>query len=116
MKHKTLKSYSCVFFQTPCISKAYTIEEESCAYFKDKNFKDVVPIEVENEDIDILVLQTGSIEITDLDINAAVLDTTKDLDVYKKEWFDKVEENSAKLFGIAEDALEKNKTIQNSSR
>ena len=41
-----------------------------------------------------------------------MLDTTKDLSVYKKEWFNKIEENSAKLFDIAEDALETNKNIQ----
>ena len=41
-----------------------------------------------------------------------MLDTTKDLSVYKKEWFNKIEENSAKLFDIAENALETNKNIQ----
>ena len=53
------------------------------AYCIEKNFTEVVPTEVDNKDIDILVLQTGSIEITDLDINNAVIDTTKDL----SDWF-----------------------------
>ena len=94
------------------VVKAYTIEKESSSYFKEKNFSEVVPIEVENKDIDILVLQSGSIEITDLDINEAVLDTTKDLSDYKREWFKKVEDTSEKLFDIAENALRKNRNIE----
>ena len=86
--------------------KAYCIEKESCAYFKEKNFTEVVSKEIEDKDIDILVLQTN------LDINNAVIDTTKDLSDYKKDWFNKTEESSAKLLDIAENALKKNQNIK----
>ena len=94
------------------INKAYCIDEEENARFKDKHFKAAVPKEIKNEDVDILVLQTGSIEITDLKVNEALVDTKKELSEYRKEWFSKVEEASTKLFNIAEDALEKNKNIK----
>ena len=92
--------------------KAYCIDEEKDAKFKDKSFKCVVPEIVDKIDTDILVLQTGSIEITDMKINEALLDTSKNLNEYKKEWFNKVEEDSLKLFGIAEEALVRNKDIK----
>ena len=92
--------------------KAYCIDGEETAYFKNKTFKNVVPRVVENENTDILVLQTGSIEITDLNINEALLDTKKDLNEYKRKWFEKVEDDSKKLFKIAEEALVKNENIK----
>ena len=48
-----------------------------------------------------MVLHGGSSEITDIDVNKAVMDTKKNFKKHKKEWFEKVEEDSNKLFDIA---------------
>ena len=58
------------------------------------------------------MLQTGSIEITNFDVNNAVMDTKKHIDEYKKEWFEKVERDSSNLFNVAEDALKKSTSLK----
>jgi hypothetical protein len=50
-------------------------------------------------------MQTGSIEIININVNEAVMDTKKNVDDYKKEWFNQVEQDSKNLFLIAEDAI-----------
>ena len=87
------------------VEKAYCIAEEG--RYKNKNFAAIVPKIVERGDIDTLVLQTGSIEITNVDVNKAMMDATKDIKVYKKDWYEKAEKDSTKLFSIAEDAIAK---------
>ena len=94
------------------MEKSFYIDEEDSAHFKEQSLKAVVPTEIKNEDIDILVLQTRAMEINDIKVNEAVLDNTKDLTEYKKEWFKKVENDSAKLFKIAQDALKANNSIE----
>ena len=94
------------------VEKSFYIDEEDSAHFKEQSLKAVVPTEIKNEDIDILVLQTRAMEINDIKVNEAVLDNTKDLTEYKKEWFKKVESDSAKLFKIAQDALKANNSIE----
>ena len=94
------------------MERAYYIDEEESAPFKENNFKTVISEKIKHEEIDVLVLQTGSIEITDLKVNEAILDTKKDLTEYKKDWFKKVENDSAKLFDVALDALSKNNGIE----
>ena len=96
------------------IVKAYTIAEETeAAYpkekirFPERNFKKVVPEVLDDEGVDVLILQTGSIEITNINVNQAVMDTAHDIQSYKKQWFHQVEEDSKNLFKIAEDAIEK---------
>ena len=91
------------------VVKAYCIEEEG--RYKKKNFKAIVPEIVENEDVDTLVLQTGSIEITNIDTNKAAMDPNKDLADYQREWFVKVEDDSTNLFNIAEEAIAKNANL-----
>ena len=53
----------------------------------------------------LVVLQTGSIEITNLDVNKAMMDVKKNLNEYKKEWFAMVENDSENLFVVAEEAI-----------
>ena len=60
---------------------------------------------INNNNIDTLVMEAGSIEITNIKVNKALMDTSKDIKEYKKQWFDQVEEDSKKLFKIAEDAI-----------
>ena len=92
--------------------RAYGIEEENeRAYEKEslklinKTLKKVVPEVLEENDVDVLVLQTGSIEISNIKVNEAVMDTNKVLSEYKTEWFDKVEKDSKNVFKIAEEAI-----------
>ena len=94
------------------MERAYYIDEEESAPLKENNFKTVISEKIKHEEIDVLVLQTGSIEITDLKVNEAILDTKKDLTEYKKDWFKKVENDSAKVFDVALDALSKNNGIE----
>ena len=91
------------------VVKAYCIEEEG--RYKKRNFKAIVPDIVENEDIDTLVLQTGSIEITNIDANKAAMDPNKDPVDYQREWFAKVENDSTNLFNIAEEAIARNTNL-----
>ena len=67
---------------------------------------------MKKEQPDILVMQTGSIEISNINVNAAIMDTSKDIKEYKKEWFKKVEKDSINLLDIAQDALDKNKKLK----
>ena len=87
------------------VAKAYCIREESDAKFPKSNFKVRVPQIINNEDPDTVVLQTGSIEITNIDVNKALMDTNKNIDEYKSEWFEKVEDDFKNLFNIAREAL-----------
>ena len=79
------------------VERAYCIENEDNPMLKDKTFNAVVPKVIENNDIDTLVLQAGNAEITDINVNKALMDTNKDIAAYKKEWFEKVEKDSLKL-------------------
>ena len=87
------------------IEHAYCIVNETDAHFPEKNFRAVVPKVIGNDDINTLVLQAGSIEITNFDVNKAVKDPKNKIDEYKKQWFEKVEKDSSNLFDIAEDTL-----------
>ena len=91
------------------VVKAYCIGEEG--RYKESNFTAIVPELVSKGGIDTLILQTGSIEITNIDVNRAMMDVTKDISEYKKEWFHKAEEDSKNLFAIAEDAITKDSTL-----
>ena len=84
------------------VERANCIKEEG--YCKTKSFTKIVPEIVEKGGIDTLVLQTGSIEITNIDVNEALVDVTKDIKEYRKEWYQKVEEDSKNLFELAAEA------------
>ena len=94
------------------LAKAYCVDEEEKAVYKDANFKAVVPKIVDEKETDILVLQTGSIEITDLNIKGALEDTAKGIEKYKEEWFKKIENASATLFDVAQSAIGQDDTIE----
>ena len=94
------------------VERAYCIEDEANARFRDMNFRAIVPRVIAKDDVDTLVLQTGSIEISNIDVNKAVMDTKKPIDEYKKDWFEQVERDSSNLFNVAEDALKKSKDLQ----
>ena len=58
-KVRTSKAYSSIFDNVGTKAKA-------AARYPSKNFKDVIPVEVRKEPIDYLVLQSGSVDITNL--------------------------------------------------
>ena len=57
--------------------KAYCVNEEG--RFPKSNFKAIVPEVVSKGQIDTLILETGSIEITNIDVNKALMDPRKDI-------------------------------------
>ena len=73
--------------------------------FPNQTFRTVVPEVINSNNIDTLVMQAGSVEITNIKVNEALMDTSRDMEDYKKQWFEQVEEDSRKLFEIAEDAI-----------
>ena len=86
--------------------EAYCIEEEG--KFKRKSFNTIVPDVLREDKPDKLVLQAGSIEITNIDVEKALNDETKEIAEYKREWYLKAEESSEKLFSNAESAIGQN--------
>ena len=53
----------------------------------------------------MLMCLSSSIEISNIRVNEAMMDTNKDIEIYKKQWFYQVEEDSKNLFKIAEEAI-----------
>ena len=74
------------------------------------SFAAVVPEAVKGADT--LVLQTGSIEITNIDVNKAMMDESKEIEEYKNEWFNKVEVASSSLMKIAEECTAANPNLR----
>ena len=83
------------------VQEADYIDEVANAQNSGRDFKTVATEVLRTDDTDTLVLHGGSSEITDIDVNKAVMDTKKNFEEHKKEWFEKVEEDSNKLFDIA---------------
>ena len=90
------------------------VEEFQDASPKDTygNFKKIVPEVLDDEDVDMLVLEAGSLEISNIKVNEAIMDTTKDITEYKKEWFQQVEEDSKSIYKIAENAIKKKPNLK----
>ena len=87
------------------VVKAYGIKKESDQFYPKLNFTDVVPKSLEKDKPDVLVLQAGSIEISNLNVKNAMMNTEKDIEEYSREWAAKVEDDSNNLFEVAENAL-----------
>ena len=94
------------------ITQVYCIKEEESDRLSKNNVKDMVPKVVVKEKPDILVLQTGSTELTNIKVNAAMMDTTRDIEDHKKDWFKKVEKDSIELYKIAEEASKRKKNLK----
>ena len=63
-----------------------------------------MPKVLDEIETDVLILQGGSIEITDIKVNKDMANSPKELEDLKKEWFEKVEQDSINLFDVAEEA------------
>ena len=81
------------------IATAYTVDSAIDAKYTDKNFLRVVPEKLNNKKYDTLVLQGGSIEITNLDTKVDKGEETV------QQWKDKVEASSVKMFTLAEESI-----------
>ena len=96
--------------------KAYGItdDDDTTVYPSEhgRNFKQVVTEVIENDDVDILVLHGGSVEITNIKVNESIMDTMRDIEEHKNQWFCQAEEDSKELFNIAEDALKQKPNIK----
>ena len=90
--------------------KAYCVKEEG--RYPKTNFQSIVPKILKENEVDTLVLETGSIEITNMDVNKAMMDPNKDIKDYKREWFAKAEETSTELFKVAEDVIAANENLR----
>ena len=66
----------------------------------------ISPKVIKKEKPDAIVLQTGSIEITNINVKNALMDSDKSIEEYKQEWTKKVKEDSTNLFNIAKKALD----------
>ena len=87
------------------VVKAYGIQAEKNQRCPESNFTDIVPKVVENENPDAIILQTGSIEISNIDVKKALMDSDKNIEEYKNEWMSKVKEDSTNLFELSKRAL-----------
>ena len=83
--------------------KAYCVKEEG--RFPNENFKTIVPEAIKDGNIDTLVLEAGNIEISNVEVNNAMMNTDKDIEESKKEWFEEAEETSKSLFNLAEKSI-----------
>ena len=92
--------------------KAYGIKKEKNQLFPEMNFTDIVPDVMKDEDPDTIVLEGGSIEISDIDVKGALMDEDRDIEDYKKEWFYNVGEDSANLFEVAESAIKQKPNLK----
>ena len=91
------------------IRKAYCIKREG--RFPDKNFEEISPEIIKTGHTDTLVMETGNIEITNIDVNQAIMSSDKNIEESKKNWFAAVEENSKSLFQIAEDCVSRDENL-----
>ena len=92
------------------VVKANCIQPEE--KFPDLSFTETVPDELKSDTPDIAVLQTGDIEITNLDVKKAMMDTSKDIKEYEEEWIEKVEKDSENLFNLALKTTETHKNMK----
>ena len=61
---------------------------------------------LEEKEADVLILQGGSKEITNIAVNEALMDSKRSIDDYKRSWFEMVEKDSSCIFKTAEKAVE----------
>ena len=97
-KVRTSKAYGSIFDNVGSKVKA-------AARFPAKNFRDVTPIELKKEQVDYLILQAGSVDITNLDTKNK---PDENIDYFKQE----VRFSAKNLFATAEAALDTQPSLQ----
>ena len=83
--------------------KAYYVKEEG--RIENESFEAIVPDVIKAGHIDTLVLEAGNTEITNFEVNKAMMNTDIDIDETKEGWFKKAEETSKSIFQIAEKSI-----------
>ena len=81
---------------------AYTVDADIDAKYREKNFMRIVPEKLQKKKYDTLVLQGGSIEVTNLNTREELKD--KNFPAWRK----KIEESSIKMFELAEKSILEN--------
>ena len=87
------------------------VREPSSTYHKVEDMEEIV-CNLPKNDVDILVLHGGDEEISEIKVNEAIIDTTKDIDEQKENWFKKVEQTSKRIFQLAENSVKMNSNMQ----
>ena len=80
-------------------------KDDPKARFPDKNFIEVVPKELEQDDYSVLVLQGGTNEVTNLDVSGNVSEKIEALK-------DEIKTSSVKMFEVAQKSLAQNKNLE----
>ena len=87
------------------IATAYTVDADSDARYKEKIFKKIVPDKLKYMKYDTLVLQSGGIEVTNLDTK----EETKEESL--QSWKKKCQTSSIKMFNLAEESIKANQGL-----
>ena len=81
------------------VATAYTVGPDIDAKYREKNFKKIVPEKLKNQKYETLVLQGGSIEITNINTK----DESKEM--HFQSWKNKVKKSSEEMFNLAEESI-----------
>ena len=100
-----MATFVCASSQGQRTHSARPIQSEDNQFYPESSFCKVVPRVLKEEHPDAIILQTGSIEITNIDVKKALMDPEKSIDQYKEEWTLKAKLDSQNLFNLAKQAL-----------
>ena len=92
--------------------KSFGIKAEENQFYPELNLTDTVHAVLSKTNPDAIILQAGSIEISNFDVKKALMDTDKDLDEYWKQWTAKIEEDSANMFKVAVEATKRHPAMK----
>ena len=93
------------------VIKAYGVKREDNQFYPDKNFTDIVPKVLREENPDAIILEAGSIEISNMQVKEALEKPDINIESVKKQWAEKVEQDSRNIFNLAEEATKYNPEI-----
>ena len=82
-----------------------TAKHDPKARFPDKNFAEIVPKELKNNDYSMMILQGGTNEVSNLDVSGNV---TERIEALKTE----IRSSSEKMFEVAQKSLAENKGLE----
>ena len=86
------------------MATAFTVDADEDARYKSKNFLKVVPERLSLRKYDTLILQAGCNEISNIKLGSSPGNI--------RDWEQKVEISRSNLFQLAEDSLNKNKSLK----
>ena len=86
-------------------SKAYTVDFDNSAHFPSKNLVQILPKELEKDQYDWIGIQSGSIEISNMNTKGDPVEMMKN-------WKEAVFESSEKIFKVALSAIKNYSNLQ----